>query len=393
MDKATIIKAPEKVFYSEKDLPCIYRAHSIGKLNSIHVFICNALEQTHQPICTIHPVKGQVLKKHNGDEVAVNNRIKNCDTCRLRKTDYRIYQQMPTVETFQPLPKGYIKYTTTEQLTRDTLKLIPLVPADCAGIVGVPRSGMIPASILATNLHLPLLELTDNGPRAMGSGYRGTWIKFKPGKGPFFVVDDSTYCGGAMKRAREKMRKHKAIFAAVYSKTLGCADVHAGDCLLDCHIFEWNIFNNKIVEGGAIDPRLRGGICYDFDGVICEDPTFAHKDSEEDRVIEWLLNAPPKHLVRGVKIPMVISFRLEKHRSYIQQWLDKYQVQVQNLILHPATTFAERDKNFNCIEHKAERFKNSPHCIMFESDSRQAKMIAEYTGKPVIAIDKGLVFE
>lgn len=385
-----IIKAPQKVFH-KGELPCIYRNEQMGRIHIAPVWVCSHPDLAAQPICTVHATKGQELEKLSGQKQTLAERVKACDTCRLRKTDYTIFSQKVTPKTFQPIPKGYIRYTTCADLARDTLKLIPYIPADCKGIVGVPRSGMIPASILATNLHLPLLELTDNGPRPMGNGYRGTWLKFKPGNGPYFVVDDSTYGGGSMKRARDKMRSHPAIFAAVYSKTLGCADVDA--VIMDCHLFEWNIFNNKILEGGAIDPKLRGGVCADFDGVLCADPSFPHKDEEEERVIEWLLNAPPKHLIRGCKIPTVISFRLEKHRSYIQQWLDKYQVTVGNLILHPASSFAERDRNFNVIEHKAKIFKNTLHCIMFESCSLQAKMIAEYARKPVIATDTGKVFD
>jgi orotate phosphoribosyltransferase len=292
-------------------------------------------------------------------------------------------QSIGCVEGDPKMPKDYFRYITIQQLTKDAELLIPHVPDDCAGIVGIPRSGMLPATVLATKLHLPLFELTKDGPRRLGSGERGKKLANQGGK--YFVVDDSTHNGGSIAKARQQMVN--AIFATVYSKKISCADVSA--VVVDPHLFEWNLFQMSIVEGGAFDPKLRGGMCFDFDGVLCEDTHFQHRDANEDKVIEWLLTAKPKHLVRGVTIPTIISFRLEKHRQYIQQWLDKWQVKVKNLILHPAQTFRARDANFNVVEHKAKRFAESSHCIMVESCKIQAAMIAKHAKKPVICTDDG----
>lgn len=367
---------------------CIYKGAKAGTIDKQDCFICSHVTQSRQPVCVEQPTNIKLLKKHNGKFHALKE-VKNCSTCKLKESDWRVFE---TPEN-EPIPKDYFRYITTAQLCQDTLKLIPEVPHDCKGIVGVPRSGMIVGGILATNLHLPLYELTEEGPRLLSSGYRGTWLKFHPGDGPFFVVDDSTHNGQSIEKARAKMKGHNAIFATVYSRAIGCADVSAVP--LDVHIFEWNLFNNKLLqnpEGGAIDKKLRGGFCFDFDGVLCEDTPFKHTDENEKAVIAWILNAKPKHLVRGVTIPTVISFRLEKHREHILKWCDKWGVKINNLILHPANTFKERDNNFNVVQHKAERFKNSQHCIMVESCKIQAKLIAKHANKPVIATDTGEVF-
>jgi hypothetical protein len=57
---------------------------------------------------------------------------------------------------------------------------------------------------------------------------------------------------------------------------------------------------------------------------------------------------------------------------------------VDKLILHPAETFAARDADFDVIEHKAKRFKQSDCSIFIESCPQQAKLIAEFSGKPAL---------
>ena len=70
-----------------------------------------------------------------------------------------------------------LEWISTSQLIEDGLKLIKYVQPDTTGIIGVPRSGMIPATAVATHCHLPLYELTGSGPRQMTAGSRGfNWI-------------------------------------------------------------------------------------------------------------------------------------------------------------------------------------------------------------------------
>src|SRR4051812_30935758 len=60
-----------------------------------------------------------------------------------------------------PVPRSTPpEWISTARLARDATLLAGLLPLDVAGIVGVPRSGLIPAAIVATYLHLPLYELT-----------------------------------------------------------------------------------------------------------------------------------------------------------------------------------------------------------------------------------------
>lgn len=289
--------------------------------------------------------------------------------------------------------EGELRFVTTEQLVTDAKKLIQYVPSDCCGVITCFRSGAIPAGVVATTCHLPLWELTPTGLRLLGSGYRGARLPKVP-EGTFILVDDTSHDGGQMTRARRTLAKHKVIYSAVYVKKPETVDCYA-EILPSPHLLEWNLLGggNGLLSGQAIDPRLRGfGMGLDFDGILCEDSPFVHKDSEEDRVVNWILNATPKYLPRYSEIPLVVSMRLEKHRPHIEAWLKKWGLHVKNLVLHPANSFSERDKHFNFAEHKgltAAKFKTT---LFIESDYRQGQGIARKAGCPVIVPSTAKVY-
>jgi hypothetical protein len=114
------------------------------------------------------------------------------------------------------------------------------------------------------------------------------------------------------------------------------------------------------------------------------DPDRWHTDADEAIVRIWLRDIRPlRWIPRLCRIPYIVSFRLEKHRPIIEAWLRRWHIRVDNLILHPAETFATRDANFDVVRHKAERFKQSDCSLFFESCPQQSAIIAKHAGKPV----------
>jgi len=127
----------------------------------------------------------------------------------------------------------------------------------------------------------------------MSAGSRGfNWIV--PTRRPkFLLIDDSSHNGGAMMRARQILREHDVTYAVVYTLTPHIVDVYAR--LLDkIHVFDWNILNNGIMQGMAIDPRLRGeGFMLDFDGILCPAPVRWHTDDDEEAAWAWMRDVKP----------------------------------------------------------------------------------------------------
>jgi hypothetical protein len=93
-----------------------------------------------------------------------------------------------------------LEWVSTARLAADAVILASLFPPDVVGIVGVARSGMIPAATVAALLHLPLWELTADGLHLLNTGPRG--LPRPDSRGRLAVVDDTVYSGTAMRRAR-----------------------------------------------------------------------------------------------------------------------------------------------------------------------------------------------
>lgn len=307
------------------------------------------------------------------------SRLENAQTC------MGCPQRVPHPET------GKVRWVSTAQLAADSVRLASLLPPDCSGVVGVPRSGMIPASIIATHRHLPLYEFTPQGPKLLSNGTRG----YSPGEGTLAVVDDTVYGGYAMSRVAEVMRGLGLVFntAAVYVTPfrVGYVDYHA-DVLAAPHVLEWNALNNGPAVGlwdNSLDPGNRvwaGGLACDFDGILCEDPPVPDADGGTalETYRKWILNAKPKLLARRRPLKLVVTGRIEQFRAETLAWLEKHGMQVERLVMHPARSASERDRAGDVARMKGLTFGESPCGMFLESDARQCEEIFHLSGKPVI---------
>ena len=87
-----------------------------------------------------------------------------------------------------------IRPIKTSELASAGVQLASLLPADIDAVVGVPRSGMLPAGIVAVHLHLPLYAAKNGRIENCGSGYRmngGTQTKPKHA----VLIDDTVMFG------------------------------------------------------------------------------------------------------------------------------------------------------------------------------------------------------
>ncbi len=305
--------------------------------------------------------------------------------------------QSETPECFGEVDRPY-RWVSTATLAATTRQLIGQLPSSIAGIVGIPRSGMIPASILATMLQVPLLELDNSGEiRCLGHGGRGAAFGWSStATGQLVVVDDTVYSGRTIARAREQTRsiREHLVFAAVFVRPEVSSAVDlAGAYLQSPHLLEWNFFNSAVIVGNAADPALWGGAALDFDGILCEDPTVPDADDGLglDAYMQWMEAARPKWLPRSLVIPCIITARLEKWRSITVKWLQKHGVVCQSLIMHPANCASERNA-CDIAGWKSEQLKRSGCTWYVESDPNQARRINLQTGLRVICPDIETIF-
>jgi hypothetical protein len=325
--------------------------------------------------------------------------ITNCGTCEHR-TEYSL-DKPPVI-----ISQGRWNYIPTSKLASDALRLCEQIPHDCAGIVGVPRSGMIVASLLATSSHLPLLEITaEHGLRQLGSGGR-MWGKKAGafGNGKLFVVDDSVHQGNAMNVAKDALGNN-AIYATVYCRkeAASTVDMYVEE-VPSPHLFEWNLFNSGNVSGISDDKNnwFHGGIAFDFDGIFCPDPPMPDADygKQLDEYVQYLRIAPPTHMLpRYDQVPLIITLRLERWRRISEEWLRKNRVSWTKMVMCPLNKASERNGDGFIIpeeiiiEYKAKPYGESDCILMVESDPRQAELINYVTKKPVLCPATGEVFQ
>lgn len=280
-------------------------------------------------------------------------------------------------------PVRAFEWVTTARLVADAVTLAGLLPVDCPAVAGIPRSGMLPAAVVATHLHLPLYELTESGQlNRLGHGSRGRALGFPGGgrAGPVAVVDDTVYGGGAMRSARGHAGRLglRAVFAAVYARpeAAGVVDVYARP-LPSPHLLEWNVTNNGPFAGLAANPVYRAGVALDLDGVIIHDAVSGGPVGTPYLV-------PRTHACR-----LIATGRPGRYRAETESLLRRLGTRWERLEMLPDGTPVTDQA---IAHHKARHYAASGCGFFVESDPVQAELIFRMSGRPTICPRTGQVW-
>jgi len=273
-----------------------------------------------------------------------------------------------------------MNYRNIADLNDIILKRISILPKDFDLIVGIPRSGMLPANLIALYLSKPFTDIHSfvNG-HIYKSGERGQYIDVKRFK-RILIVDDSIASGSAMEKAKELIKTVSADFeinlCAIYvvPGKVKMVDYYFEEVALPRY-FQWNILHHSTLEKA----------CFDIDGVLCIDPT---EDQNDDGPIytDFVLNAKPL-FIPSCKIGTLVTSRLEKYRKETETWLDKNNVKYSKLVMLDLPNKEARQKLNNHAKHKANTYKDISYNLFFESSLNQAIEINRITGKPVFCTE------
>jgi len=277
-----------------------------------------------------------------------------------------------------------LTFVTYAQLADNVTKFVAKLPRNIVGVIDIPRSGMLPAAILAQIYNVPLSTLDSfvETKQFRPGGRRNMDV---PASGNVIVVDDSVYMGQAMRNAQDLWAKSginsfSPIWTAVYgSKPMPRLKCRIFKTIPAPRYFAWNLMQH---------PDLCQAMS-DIDGVICYDPDV--RDDDGPIYSEWLDRAIPFHIPK-VPVGALVSMRLEKWRKPTEDWMHKYNVKFGNLILCPSTTAGDRRK-MNYGEFKGVKYRDSNYSLFIESDAKQAVDIARVGNKPVVCITNGVVYQ
>lgn len=251
-------------------------------------------------------------------------------------------------------------------------KLIPQLPRNVSAVYGVPRSGMFPAYLIATALHVPL----GVAGQKVVAGDRVTERK----NGIALLVDDSLYKGGSIKRAQAAVHapcEKVVVYAQEHNKHIVSyyADIVEGP-----RVFEWNLFACGVTEKTI----------FDIDGVLCFDPPVFDDDGASYQAA--LRNAIPYRLPKR-QVHSLCTNRLERWRDITEAWMKSYGIEYKNLYMQQYKTANERRKAGNANHFKASVYKNSDAQLFVESHDHHAKQIATLSKKPVVSVESMRLFK
>lgn len=280
-----------------------------------------------------------------------------------------------------------MNYRNITDLNNIILKRLNIIPRDFDLIVGVPRSGMLPANLLSLYLNRPYTDIHSflNG-HIYKAGARSQFFDISEFK-KILVVDDSIASGSAMVEVKESLKHLESKFDIKY-----CAVyiIPGKEKMVDYFFeivplpryFQWNILNHTTLEKA----------CFDIDGVLCADP-LPEQNDDGPKYIDFILNAPPL-FIPGSKIGTIVTSRLEKYRKETETWLKANNIKYNDLVMLDLPNMEARQRANNHGDHKAKAYMAKPYVLFVESEYHQAVEINRLSKKPVLCTENfEMIFE
>ena len=293
------------------------------------------------------------------------------------KTASRLYLRTKSLER-SIISKKY-SFVTVDELVIWTTDWVKSFPTTYDLIVGIPRSGLMVANIIALTLGKPLAT-----PEFFirGHVWKSKLIDKKENYKNMLLVDDSITSGKTMEESLQLLRLNcekinitkAALIATEDSKKSG--DLYY-KVIPHPRVFEWNLLHSK-----------KGKLVSDLDGVICENCP-PGVDLNEELYTNWIKNAKP-YLISTFEIDVILSSRLEKYRSETEEWLAKHGVRYKELILWDIQSKQER--NGKHAQHKIGYLLKIKPDMVWESCLHETKQIWGATKIPTLCIDEMILF-
>lgn len=262
-------------------------------------------------------------------------------------------------------------------------------------IVGIPRTGLIPAAHIAVSLNLPLKTLSEVS-SGMDLAQTQTIRAISGVERPkhVLVVDDTSNTGLRMKAALQIVRNrwHDARVTTLVMCSALNSQFHPDlqfEQSRTPRLFAWNMLNHDQTQKVAVD----------LDGVLCVDPTPEENDDGEN-YLHFIRNAALK-TAPYEEVKAVITGRLAKYRIQTEDWLKANGIRYELLLMNDAPTAAYlRETRFEIeginidqiSEFKSRMIKFSKPSLFVESNLQQAKNIHHLTKVNTYAFDSDQYF-
>jgi orotate phosphoribosyltransferase len=277
-----------------------------------------------------------------------------------------------------------MKYRSVADLDEDIVSWLPNLPADLELIVGIPRSGLLAASLLALHLNLPMTDvvgLTEGRLLQSGSRYSGDVTGLLDEPRNVLVVDDSVLLGRQLERVKARLQAaalaHNTRYAAVY---VAPGSEHHVDFYFEVvespRCFEWNLMHH---------PWVLSKTCMDIDGVLCRDPT--PEENDDGPEYRRFLTSTDRLYLPSVPVRWLVTARLEKYRALTEEWLGANGIEYSELIMMDYPDMAARRAAGAYASFKADTYTKKGALLFVESSPTLAAEIAQLSGKSVFCLE------
>ena len=266
------------------------------------------------------------------------------------------------------------------------------VPTDVSLIVGVPRSGMIAALMIAELLNKPCASLCPSGFISMSRGGTREMMSHSQQYGKILLVEDVVNTGDSMARALQAFRDHhpggypQALTLAVYAEGINAkqmVDIYLQDNYRADDpdwFYEWNLLHHS-----------KSDRCiWDIDGLLCKNPP----DDRNTAAYEQYISDPVPMVIPTYPVGGFITYRLNCYRSVTKDWLERMGVKYKELFMFPGDSRDERNAKMSPAIFKARIYAAlSQYALLIESEEWQAEEIHIMSGKPVYCYESGIMFK
>lgn len=281
-----------------------------------------------------------------------------------------------------------INFITFDILNQLIVQNLSRIPHDIDVVVGVPRSGLIVANMIACYLNKPLTDVSGviAGKlfEAGSSKNKSDWVRDFSTVKKILVVEDSAASGASINQVKKRLslvNVEKIYLAAIVEpRAINTVDLFFA-VVPQPRMFEWNYMHHDYLRY----------CCLDFDGVLCADPTPEQNDDSEN-YRQFILNATPK-FIPSRPIGWIVTSRLEKYVEETQFWLSKHNIICGALVMLNLESAEQRRALGVHAKFKAQVYSAIKEAVLFiESDPRQAQEIARLTRKEVLCVENSMIY-
>jgi orotate phosphoribosyltransferase len=276
-------------------------------------------------------------------------------------------------------------YRSMNDLNQAIVAWTRVLPRSLDLIVGIPRSGLLVANMIALYMHRPVGDVEgllsgrqfDSGPRLDRPAAEGRPLDI-------LVVDDSLWSGAQMAEARRRIEAaglpHRIRYGAVYIAP-GSAD------MVDFHhevvpvprLFEWNLMHHPFIEEGCLDI----GVLLGTQGTPA--PTI-----EPKALAKVLSNTVPAFRTDR-RIGWLIADMPAACRPLLESWLVRHDVAYRTLVLRgePPETGA---RHSSCAAFMTHMYERTGAWVFIVGRPSLAARVARRALRPVFCHDQNRMF-